>query len=83
MKNPNGPSMEQVDGRNGALADQGAERLSGAAQGSVPAARLASGHEVSEYILCEKCGQKLHISPNTEGAFSYQGCNCHEPDWVY
>ena len=82
MKNPNGPSIEQVDDWNDALADQEAERLLGAARGSVPTVKLASGHEVPEYILCEKCGQKLHISPNTKGAFSYQGCNCHEPDWM-
>jgi hypothetical protein len=35
-----------------------------------------------EYILCEKCGAKLYVSPNSKGAFSYQGCNCHEPDWM-
>lgn len=33
-------------------------------------------------IVCERCGSKLGISPNSKGAFSYQGCNCNLPDWI-
>lgn len=39
-------------------------------------------HFVATHMLCEKCGQKLSISPNSKGALSYQGCNCHEPEWM-
>lgn len=42
--------------------------------------KLATGHVVPEYILCDKCGERLYISPNSKGAFSYQGCRCHEPE---
>jgi len=47
---------------------------------SAPTVKLSSGQEVLEYILCDKCGKNLHISPNTKGAFSYQGCDCHEDE---
>lgn len=34
------------------------------------------------FINCEKCGAKLGVSPNSKGAFSYQGCNCDQPEWM-
>ena len=43
--------------------------------------KLKDGTKVPEFIICKNCGSHLHISPNSKGAFSYQGCNCHEPEW--
>jgi hypothetical protein len=48
----------------------------------IPFVKLPSGQSVPANMICKKCGTKLGISPNSKGAFSYQGCNCHEPDWI-
>ena len=48
----------------------------------VPLVTLKDGTKAPEYLVCEKCGAHLHISPNSKGAFSYQGCDCENPEWM-
>ena len=40
-------------------------------------------HFKAKEITCEQCGQKLGISPNSKGAFSYQSCKCNEPELMH
>jgi len=50
--------------------------------GGVPMVTLKDGSRAPEYMVCEKCGAHLNISPNPKGAFSYQSCHCDEPEWM-